>query len=380
MTSSEKKRSVCVVTWFGTENYGSNLQSIGFSKTLTKLGYKPYFMERFRVKSFLLKHPVLLYARVINRINLNKRKAFFSPVPYTISTERKIRLEKFKNDHFMTKSYQSSAEWKKDIKEDIIFACGSDILWNPARGYPAINFLDIAYYAGLSRFSYASSIGALELPKKYYRAYKRYLASMKAVGVREQAVADMLEPIIGRKPIRVVDPSLLLTASDWDEFADKAELSVKTDPKGFIVCYFVMNDPRYWEYVRKVETETGLQIIVLPMHEQDEQQPYSVVLDGTTYEFLWLIKNAEFVVTDSFHACVASMIYHKEFYLMRRTRKSEDAKYNDFLGRYHLMDRAISDETVFKRNPGIDYTYADEQLEKDRDFSMDFLKNTLKNC
>ena len=374
------KREICIVTWFGTENYGSNLQAIGLSRTLKELGYEPYFMEKFKVKSFLLRHPNLLYARVINRINLNKRKAFFSPVPYTISPERKARVDKFKTDHFKTKNYYSSESWKKDVDNHIIFACGSDILWNPARGYPAINFLDIAYYAGLSRFSYASSVGALELPKDYYKAYKRYHGSMKAVGVREEAVADMFEPILGFKPTKVVDPSLLRTADQWDEFANHAELSVEIDKRGFILCYFVMNDPRYWGYVKKVEEETGLQIVVLPMHKQDEEQGYDAVLDGTTYEFLWLIKNATFICTDSFHACVASMIYHKEFYLLRRTRKSEDAKYNDFLGRYKLENRAVTDESKFVRKEQIDYSYADRKLEEDRKFSLDFLKGTLENC
>ena len=373
------KRKICIVTWFGTENYGSNLQAIGLSKTLKELQYEPFFMGKFKVMSFLIKHPTLLYARVINRINLKKRRAFFSPIPYFISSERKDRINKFKNDHFKVKNYYNLESWQKDINDHIIFACGSDILWNPARGYPAINFLDIAYYAGLSRFSYASSIGALELPKKYNNAYKRYLGSMKAVGVREEAVADMLGPILGFKPTKVVDPSLLRTAEQWDEFAEKAELSVNVE-KNFILCYFVMNDPRYWQYVKRMREATGLQIVVLPMHKQDEEQGYDVVLDGTTYEFLWLIKNAAFICTDSFHACVGSLIYHKEFYLLRRTRRSEDAKYDDFLGRYHLNDRAVLDESQFIRKPDIDYSYADQKLEEDRKFSLDFLKNTLDRC
>ena len=373
------KRSICIVTWFGTENYGSNLQAIAFAQSLNELGYEPYFITHFKVKSFLLKNPMLLYARVLNRINQKKGKAFFSPVPYNLSSERLLRLERFKKDHYKTKSYYSMKEWKKDIDNHIIFACGSDILWNPAIGYPAIYFLDVAYYAGLSRFAYGSSVGALELPKKYYKAYRRYLGSMKAVGVREEVVAEMFEPILGFKPTKVVDPSLLRTAEQWDAFAEKAELSVNVE-KDFILCYFVMNDHRYWEYVKKVKEATGLQIVVLPMHKQDEEQGYDTVLDGTTYEFLWLIKNATFICTDSFHACVVSMIYHKEFYLLRRARKSEDAKYDDFLGRYHLDDRSVLDESKFVRKEQIDYRYADQKLEEDRKFSLDFLKSALEKC
>lgn len=376
----ETKKKICIKTWYGTCNYGSNLQAIGLSKTLEKLGYDVYFLKNFRLISFAARHPVMLYARLYNVIHLRKRKQFFIPEDYEISSERKKRLDCFAQNFFKEKIYIKSDEWNKDIKARMIFACGSDILWNPAIGYPSTNFLDFAYYAKLPCFSYASSVGALELPRKYFRAYRRYLGSMKAVGVREQSVADMLEPIISNKPTKVVDPSLLLSISEWDELVNKAELSVSIEPRGFILCYFVMSDDRYWEYVKKAEKNTSLQVVVLPMHMQDEKQPYSIVLDGTPYEFLWLIKNAAFICTDSFHACVASMIYHKEFYLLRRTRKSEDAKFNDFLERYHLEDRSVLDETSFTRKKEIDYSYADKQLDKDKEYSLDFLRNALEEC
>ncbi len=374
------KKSVCIITWARSNNYGSNLQALGLAKTLEALGYDVYFMHKFRVKSFYLKHPTLLFSRVLNKINKKRAKAFFTPVPYIISEERTEKMNRFREEHYKYKSYYTSDSWQKDIDDGIVFICGSDIIWNPARGYPALNFADIAYFAKLNRFSYASSVGAQELPKKYYRAYRRYLGSMKEIGVREQVVADMLEPIIGRKPTKVVDPSLLLTAEQWDELADHAELSVTVDPNGFVLCYYVMNDPRYWDYVKKVEDATGLQIIVLPMHEMDETQPYSIVLDGTPCEFLWLIKHACFICTDSFHACVASMIYHKEFYLLPRTRKAENAKYDDFLTRYQLTSQKIEDESSFIRRPEIDYGYADEQLKKDRAFSLEFIREALNEC
>lgn len=373
-------RNICIVTWFGTGNYGSNIQAIGLSKTLANLEYSPYFMGKFKVHGFLLRYPVLLYARVTNKINQKKQRAFFSPVPYTLSEARKARLQEFKDDHFKVKNYNGCNQWKRDIDNHIIFACGSDILWNPARGYPAINFLDIAYYAKVPRFSYASSIGALDLPKKYHNAYKRYIGSMIEVGVREEAAADLIEPIIGRRPTKVVDPSLLLTADQWGEFATKAKVSVKINPAGYALCYFVMNDSRYWEYVKKAKEATGLQIIVLPMHYLDEEQGYDTVLDGTPYEFIWLIMHATLICTDSFHACVASTLFHKEFYLLKRSRKSEDAKYDDFLGRYHLMDRIVKTENRFIRNRDIDYSYADELIKRDRQFSLDFLKDTLAKC
>ena len=115
------------------------------------------------------------------------------------------------------------------------------------------------------------------------------------------------------------------------------------------------------------------------MHHLDEEQPYDIVTDGTLPKFIWLIKHAEFICTDSFHACVLSTIYEKEFYLLRRKRKSEDAKYDDFLGRYHLLDRSILDESKFKR-ADIDFTYARQKIAEDQEESLRFLEETLEKC
>ncbi len=376
----KKKREICISTFYGTENYGSNIQAVGLARTLEKMGCRVFFIGTFKVRAFKLRHPVLLYARIINRINKRKNKAFFLPEPYQKSEKRIKRIKAFKEAQFQTKSIITSADWEETIRNRTIFAAGSDIIWNPARGYPAAFFLDYAYYSGLPRFSYATSVGAQSLPRKYYRAYRRYLGSMVEVGVREQSVADMLEPIIHRKVTKVADPSLLLTKEEWNEFAEKAEISVPISREGYILCYFVMNDPRYWKYVKKIRETTKRQIVVLPMHHIDEEQPYDIILDGTPYEFVWLIKNADYICTDSFHACAVSMLYQKDFYLLRRTRKAEDAKYDDFLNRYHLADRAVQDESVFIVKPKTDYSFAQKQLEEDRHFSMSFLRDALQQC
>ena len=376
----KEKRRVCITTFYGTENYGSNLQAIGLSKTIEKLGFDVSFCNRFKVMPFTLSHPIMLYARLINKLNKKKYNAFFNPTPYKKTDRRLKRLQTFKDQNFKTEIIDSPLIWKQHIEKKTIFAAGSDIIWNPARGYPTVPFLDFAYYADLPRFSYGSSIGALELPRKYYRAYRRYLGSMIEVGVREQSVADMLEGIIHRNVTKVIDPSLLLSRDEWDDYALKAKVSVPIIEKGFVLCYFVMNDPRYWQYVERIKANTGKQIIVLPMHELDEHQPYDIVLDGTPYEFIWLIKNAEFICTDSFHTCAISLIYQKEFYLLRRTRKAENAKYDDFLNHYHLETRSVSDERHFERQPKINYEMAQAQLELDRQNSLEFLETVLQRC
>ena len=372
-------KKIGMTTYFTGSNYGSKLQATAISRYFRDRGFDAFFVERFRVWSFMLRHPRMIYARIYNKLNTRNNRAFFSPVPYAVSEARKARIAQYERDNYRWEAITSAEQWRDMIREGTAFMTGSDIVWQPANGYPAFYFTDYAHYAGLRRFSFGTSIGARELPRKYHRAYRRYLGSMKQVGVREEYAAKLLRDITGREIEKVLDPTMLLTAGEWDAYAEKARLSVDVDPRGYVLCYFVMHDERYWEYVRKVKEACGLQVIVLPMHALDESQPYDVVMDGTPYEFIWLIKHAAFICTDSFHACVFSTIYHKEFYLLRRARKAEDDKYDDFLNRYALTDRVVTDEGRFTRNERISFETADRQMAEDRERSLAFLDRALSD-
>ncbi len=372
-------KRVCIVTYHISSNYGSRLQAVALSKSIDKLGYEACFLRRFTARFFTFRHPQMVYARVCRKLTRKTNKKFFTPIPYQISETRKARLDQFTKDHYREIEINTDAEWKQIIKDRVTFVSGSDIIWNPAVGYPSFYFLDYAYYAKLPCMAYASSIGALELPKKYYGAYKRYLNSFRAIGVREKATIDLFSGIIDNKLTKVVDPTLLLTSEEWDAYADKAQYSEPIEDR-YIFCYFVMHDQTYWDYAKMVQEQTGLQVVVLPMHHLDEQQPFTIIKDGTPYEFIDLIRRAEFVLTDSFHTGVFSLQYKKEFYLLRRDRKAEDAKFNELLSRYGLEDRVITDRSRFERKQSIDYERAHEILQKDREASKRFLAEALSSC
>lgn len=371
-------RKLYIVTYYNSPNYGSRLQALALSRYLGRFDFDVIMLKEFRVLGSFLRHPSLLAARLYNKAHARRRRRFFQPSPYTVTPERQGRLDAFLSENFKEASFFDSRSWKREIGEEPVFVVGSDIVWQPMFGYPSKFYLDFALAEGLKCFSYAPSIGAKEVPKSYHRAIRRLLTSFEAVGVREEAAALLLEPIAGIQIERNVDPTLLLTAHDWDELESKAELSVDVDDDGYVFCYFVMDDARYWDYVSKVAETTGLQVIVLPMHYDDERQPYTVITDGTPYEFVWLIKHASMVVTDSFHASLFSVQYEKEFYLLRRTRADEDDKYDDFLDRYGLKGRIVRGESEFVRKPNADFRIARQRLGEDRAESEAFIRMTLE--
>lgn len=325
---------------------------------------------------YIIGHQGLLVSRIFNFFMKKRRRSFFSPVKYKISDERRKTLSQFAKDNYVSKIYNNIGEWEKAIDEGMVFVAGSDLIWNPYRGYPTSYFLDFAYYAGLKRFSYASSVGTKTLPRKYHRAYRRYIGTMDSIAVREQTVADMLSEITGRNVSRVADPVFLLTEGEWAKFGEKASSEAFVSER-YILCYFVMNDSGYWDYIRKLSEVTGMQVVVLPMHDIDERTPYKIIKNGTPYEFVKLIRDAEFICTDSYHATVLSLIFRKEFYLFRRTRKDEDDKFAEIIDRYDLNGRVVNRDKDFIRDKEIRYDNIYPIIEAERNSSMEYLKEAL---
>ena len=102
-------------------------------------------------------------------------------------------------------------------------------------------------------------------------------------------------------------------------------------------------------------------------------------------EFLGLIKNAEFVITDSFHACVFSMIFEKPFVVFERNKIGEKGNMNsriyDFLEEYHLERQLVTEEQLAEMNdiPKVDFTYAQDHWKKRRQESLTYLESALKD-
>lgn len=367
-----------ILTFFYGTNYGSKLQATALSKYMESLGYDVCFIKTFLDFKYIFAHPSLFYTRFVNLLNRKETNAFFVTEDYEITPERQQRIDRYNETYLKYITVKSDKQWKNILKDKPVFIAGSDIIWQPALGYPEKYFLDFAYYTGCKRISYASSVGAKKLPDKYRNYYKKYLESFDAISVRENATIKLFKGIINKKITKVIDPTLLVRRNVWDDLSEKARISETIAPGDYILCYFVMKDERYWDYVKLVEEKTGKKVVVLPMHYLDEQQSYEVVTDGTPCEFIWMIKNAAFIVTDSFHASVFSFIYDKELYILRRTRQDEDEKFVDLLTRYKMSDRQVTNEKAFERKETVDYAEGKKVLEEDRKTAEDYLKQALE--
>lgn len=295
-----------------------------------------------------------------------------------------IRRTKF-NDFMETIEYEGpydSLSIKDSLKNYDIFLTGSDQVWNP-------DWHKDAYYLDfvpddIPKISYAASIGKNQLTKEQLDYAIPKIKRLDYISVREQEAKELLDPYIDKEIKVVLDPTLLLSQRDWNAVA-----VTPTIEDAYIFVYLLGNKKEHRTKIKQIAEILNLKIVFLPhIHFQyelaDEDFADIDLYDVGPAEFVGLIKNAQIVITDSFHGCVFSIIYHKNFWALKRHKDTEKGNMNSRLytlfSNLGLKERLLDDEQRLTKEQllsGIDYEAVDEKLEILRKDSMDFLENAL---
>ena len=263
-----------------------------------------------------------------------------------------------------------------------IFVTGSDQVWNPIYLKPEylLTFVDKA-----PKIAYAVSISQPSLTKEQKEVFAKNIKDYVGVSVREeQTVNDLLD--IYPKTKWVLDPTLLLGEEQWGRIVSKREVKDK-----YIFCYFIGLNREAREMAKLFAKKNKLKIVTIPYFNN----AYTRVDDGfgdiTPYDvspnqWLSLIKHAEFVFTDSFHATVFSHIFKKQFFVFNRSSQGEMS--NRIYSLLKLMgteERFIDSnhkanlEYLSSLNP-VDYSLNNSEFGNMRKSSRDYLEHHLKKA
>lgn len=194
---------------------------------------------------------------------------------------------------------------------------GSDQVWNFDWFNPAF-FLDFPG-CHANRIAYAASAGRTSFNEAEADYLRRVLPSMRAISVRETDLAGALNEIIGTASVATaVDPTLLLSAKEW-----KALASPRLIRKKYLFCYFLHNDKHLSKLARSFARKRHLRIATIPFpgieYNGSDIRFGSHRFDAAgPAEFLSLILNADYVLTDSFHATVFSLLFERPFAVFPR--------------------------------------------------------------
>lgn len=233
--------------------------------------------------------------------------------------------------------------------------------------------------------SYAASSDVKGFPQKTENLFKQKLKRLNKISVREKTLKDYIERITDKKADVVLDPTFLLSKQEWLKIANPA---VVPNQK-YIFCYF-LGGKSAWQRkaARAYADKYGYELLHLPYIMQNIR-PADIYLKGQgrydvgPREFISLINGAECIFTDSFHGMAFSINFNKDFYVFNRDDKdginSMTSRITDTLSMLGLTERHIkTQDTVLEKHP-INYTHANTILLKQKEFSVNWLLNALKD-
>ena len=391
----KEMKKLGIVSCYFQKNYGSILQAYATQKYFDEINIENETINISEINKEIISSKIKFYIRNIN--NQDMFKAKFKSVKHLMQrklkkhtfgnqiTTRNKMFEAFNAQYFkVSKAYASKNELAKECKNYLAIIVGSDQLWTPAN-------IDADYYTltfvpdNVPRISYATSFGVAELPEYQNEKAKNFLKRIDYVSVRERSGKKIVEQLTNRKCQVVCDPTLLFTAEQWMDIQKNERI---IDDK-YIFCYFIGNNPEQRAFVEKLKMATGFKIVAL-QHIDEYIKSDSDFADIAPYdigpgEFLNLIRNAEYVCTDSFHGSIFSILNRKLFFTFRRFPKSNSASTNTrldtLLNRLGLEGRLLeANEDISKcMHNVIDYDKVHKELEVFRNESKEFILNALEN-
>lgn len=294
------KPSVGIITTHHYPNYGNKLQNYALQTTLIRLGYNVETISDARfypdMRSLWANRKALLHYIIRFRtkpvhIKITKfifwSKRYIKYAPITVHNDDDI--EKIKNRYDF-------------------FVVGSDQIWNPE--WP--NFSNSFGFASFARkdqkIAYAPSLGIDKMIPGRAEEYKSYLAEWKALSCREYEGAEIIRNLTNIPVEVVVDPTILLSAEDWDKIAKKPK-----QKKPYALFYVIGEISDYYRtYALEIANKKGLTLMDTGGAPEREK-------GLSPGEFVGLIKNSKLVITDSFHGSVFSLIYHIPLVVLKRT-------------------------------------------------------------
>lgn len=353
-------------------NWGSILQSYALQKFVEKQGCEvkivdicPDFINKFEAR-----YPIV---RALP-FNLKKLKHTFRNSVLNFETFIK-RDNKFKK--FIKENYNCT---KKHTKNNLLnehfdgFIVGSDIVWNIdfTNGFDDLYFCDLPEMRKLNNIAYAPSMCDRKFLDHESRVFRQKLLNFKYISVREKSQVEYVQNFTEKKVYSVIDPTMLLYEEDYSEFL--LDRIIKED---YVLIYTVPTDNALVEYATKYAKSKNLKVVLIEcLNIQKNNKDCISYNDAGIEEWLTLIKYADKVFTNSFHACIFSIIFKKQFHAVyRNPGKTKIADLCDELEILNYSEK--SNNYSFDINKLIDYEKVNKKLDKLKEESAEYLINAI---
>lgn len=364
------------ITCHDVYNYGASLQAYALMTYLTNLGhdveiidYKPdYLSNHYRLD--LVANPRYNNNVVIKLLYLSAKLPGRLKAKYG---KRKKLFDEFKKEYLRVtdRRYSSNEELRKNLPEADIYIAGSDQIWNTnfQNGKDPAFFLEFVP-DDKTKASYAASFAISELPDSEKQRIKKALKRMNYISVREKSGLKILKDLDINDGVNVLDPVFLLSKDEWDEIVPSINYKEK-----YILVY-------------DFDSSSEIKEIVVSMAQKNHYKIYSFFKndyadkffeDTGPIEFVSLIKEAQYIVSNSFHGTAFSLIYNKDFFVVNR-KENINTRMRDLLLKLKLDDRLVNNKSDIDGVIIINYYQVSTELNQLINESKKYLDKILDNA
>lgn len=347
-------------------NYGGILQNYALQEVLRRMGHDPITLRTGKTT-----YKIWLKRIIKNIINKVKGKnASFPLIPF-LYEKRQSGIESFIRKHINATDkifwYSSDLIDKYQLEA---LCVGSDKSW--ASYFKRIDdmFFAFARDYDIIKFSYAPSFGTdrWEFNAEQTEKCRELVKSFTGVSVRERSGVKLCKDYLTTDAKWLLDPTLLLSADDYSSLC----ANIKKEKTDFILAYMLNYTEEKKNYVKKVSLSLNKEVVVI-------QAENKVRSTDTVEKWISLFRDAAFVITDSFHGTIFSIIFHKDFISLSNPKRGSE-RFKSLSEMFSLDNNVlmtIPDEFSLAKN---DWERIDEEIVKRQKESIVFLYDSLSSC
>ena len=362
-------------------NYGGLLQAYALQTVLERMGHDVTIINRpLHQKEAIWKHPREKSKRffrkyILNRKNIRVFQENYEAKVYPIVSQN---TQKFIGQYLHVITTSDTSELHEESYDAIVV--GSDQIWRRAfhnsRKKCYDSFLAFAENWKIKRIAYAASFGVnyWEYNEVDTKRCAELVKSFDAVSVREDAGIDLCYKHLGVKAVHVLDPTMLLQKEDYIRLF---EAQGTPQSSGNLLCYILDETPFATEIINRIEQRMGLHRFQVNSRADNTWALVEDRVQPSVEQWLRGFYDAEYVVTDSFHACVFSILFGKPFIVIGNQNRGME-RFRSLLQMVGMEDRLITREGFVDIILRSNATFAMDKVEILKERSVQYLKDNLQ--
>jgi hypothetical protein len=353
---------VGILTFHRAINYGALLQAYALQQAVKQLGRECFIID---YRCSYLENPY----KLIDIRRWSNIKAILADLAYfPILNLKHKKFKAFIEKNIYLGEFHTSFNCS-DLYD--CFITGSDQVWN----YQLTDF-DKTYFLNFTertkRNSYAASFGLDDIPSQYTSEYNNLLKEFRKISVRENRGADIISSLIGQNVNVVIDPTLLLTDEEWYKVASPNKTKYP-----YVLIYELSYSKSLHNFASYLAKKKNYNIIYIN-DSLIERENVKYKRSVGPEEWLALFRDAEYIVTNSFHGTAFSINFRKQFFTeLLPPPYKVNSRLENILDTFQLRDRIIMNGENKNIDKSINYNSVLKILEKKRQHSIDFLKQIV---